>query len=562
MPHPIGVGGGRDELIFLPLGGVGEIGMNLGLYGFGPARARRWLVVDFGVAFAHSDLPGVDLIFPDIAYLEERKSAIAGIVITHAHEDHFGALIDLWPRLRVPVYATAFTAGLLSAKLASEPSAAAIPVTLVKAGERVNVGPFDVEYINVAHSIPESNALAIRTPLGTVIHTGDWKLDDHPTVGLPTDEARLAAIGVEGVLALVCDSTNAMREGRSPSETDVAAELADIVKEAKGRVAFTTFASNVGRIKSIARAAQAAGRDVVICGRALRRAIDVATDLHMLDGMPPFLDEEAFQHIPRDKVVAVLTGSQGESRAALARVASGDHPRVELAAGDTLVFSARAIPGNEIDINRIVNGLAERGVHIITDRDRLVHVSGHPRRDELRKMYEWVKPSIAIPVHGEPMHLAAHARFARDLGVPEVARIRNGVTVRLAPDFATGVDVEEAGRLYKDGRLIDDLAGVGVPERRKLSFAGHVAVSLVTNSKGEQLVDPDVMLTGLPRSDGSGRPMEEVVMDAVLSTFDTLPRPQKRDPDVLAEAVRRAVRSAVNEAWGKKPVCTVFVAVV
>jgi ribonuclease J len=267
--------------------------MNLGLYGFGPARARQWLVVDFGVAFAHSDLPGVDLIFPDIAYLAERKAAIAGIVITHAHEDHFGALIDLWPRLRVPVYATAFTAGLLNAKLASEPGAAVVPVTIVKPGERFLVGPFDVEYINVAHSIPESNALAIRTPLGTVIHTGDWKLDDHPTVGLPTDEARLAAIGAEGVLAMVCDSTNAMRDGRSPSETDVARELADIVKQTKGRIAFTTFASNVGRIKSIALAAQAAGRDVVICGRALRRAIDVATELHMLDGTPPFLDEEA-----------------------------------------------------------------------------------------------------------------------------------------------------------------------------------------------------------------------------------------------------------------------------
>jgi ribonuclease J len=552
----------RDELVFLPLGGVGEIGMNLGLYGFGPARARQWLIVDFGVAFAHSDLPGVDLIFPDIAYLEERKAAIAGIVITHAHEDHFGALIDLWPRLRVPVYATAFTAGLLNAKLASEPGAAVVPVTIVKPGERFLVGSFDVEYINVAHSIPESNALAIRTPLGTVIHTGDWKLDDHPTVGLPTDEARLAAIGAEGVLAMVCDSTNAMRDGRSPSETDVARELADIVKQTKGRIAFTTFASNVGRIKSIALAAQAAGRDVVICGRALRRAIDVATELHMLDGTPPFLDEEAFQHIPRDKVVAILTGSQGETRAALARVASGDHPRVYLDAGDTLVFSARAIPGNEIDINRIINGLAERGVHIITDRDRLVHVSGHPRRDELRKMYEWVRPRIAIPVHGEPMHLAAHVEFARALGVPDVARIRNGVAVRLAPDFAISADAAEAGRLYKDGRLIDDLAGVGVPERRKLSFAGHVAVSLVTDSKGEQLVDPDVMLTGLPQKDGAGRPMEEIVIDAVLSTFDSLPRPQRRDPDVLAEAVRRAVRSTVNEAWGKKPVCTVFVAVV
>jgi ribonuclease J len=551
-----------DELVFLPLGGVGEIGMNLALYGFGPPRARTWLAVDFGVAFAHLDLPGVDLVFPDISFLEEQRKNLAGIVITHAHEDHFGALIDLWPRLGVPVYATAFTAGLLAAKQASEPSAALVPVTRVKPGQHIPIGPFDVEYINVAHSIPESNALAIRTPLGTVIHTGDWKLDDQPTVGEPTDEARLKEIGAEGVLAIVCDSTNAMRDGRSPSETEVGVELTDIVKNAKGRVAFTTFASNVGRIKSIAQAAMAAGRDVVICGRALRRAIDVATELRMLDGMPPFLDEEAFQHIPRHKVVAILTGSQGEGRAALARVATGDHPRVELAAGDTLVFSARAIPGNELDINRIINALAERGVRVVTDRDRLVHVSGHPRRDELREMYGWVKPRIAIPVHGEGMHLAAHAAFARDLGVPSVLSVRNGVLTRLAPEPAGRIGEVETGRIYKDGRLIDDLEGVGVAERRRLSFAGHVAVSLVTDSRGAQVADPDVALNGLPLRDASGRSMEETVLDAVSQTFASLPRPQKRDPDVLAEAVRRAVRAAVNEAWGKKPVCTVFVAVV
>lgn len=554
--------GRPDELVFVPLGGVGEIGMNLGLYGFGPARARQWLAVDFGVSFAHLDLPGVDLVFPDISFIEERRANLAGIVITHAHEDHFGALIDLWPRLGVPVYATAFTAGLLAAKQASEPAAGVVPVTLVKPGQRIPIGPFEVEYINVAHSIPESNALAIRTPLGTIVHTGDWKLDDEPTVGAPTDAARLKEIGAEGVLALVCDSTNALREGRSASETEVGRELVNIVREARGRVAFTTFASNVGRIKSIAQAAMAAGREVVICGRALRRAIDVATELHMLDGMPPFLDEEAFQHLPPRKVVAILTGSQGEVRAALARVASGDHPRVELSAGDTLVFSARAIPGNELDINRIINGLAGRGVRVITDRDRLVHVSGHPRRDELREMYGWVKPRIAVPVHGEAMHLAAHAALARDLGVPSVLSIRNGVVVRLAPEPVARVEEIDVGRLYKDGRLIADLAGVGVAERRKLSFAGHVAVSLVTDSRGTQIADPDVALTGLPLRDAAGRPMEEAVLDAISGTYESLPRPKRRDPDVLAEAVRRAVRAAVNEAWGKKPVCTVFVAVV
>jgi ribonuclease J len=551
-----------DELVFLPLGGVGEIGMNLALYGLGPRGNRTWLAVDFGVAFAHSDLPGVDLVFPDISFLEEERTNLAGIVITHAHEDHFGALIDLWPRLKVPVYATGFTAGLLSAKLASEPGAQPVPITLVKSGDRVKVGPFEVEYINVTHSIPESHALAIRTPLGTILHSGDWKLDEGPALGDTTDVARLQAIGGEGVLALISDSTNAMREGRSPSESEVARELADIVKQAKGRVAFTTFASNIGRVRSIALAARAAGRDVIASGRALRRAIDVATELRMLDDLPPFLDEDAFQHLPRDKVVAILTGSQGEPRASLAKVAAGEHPRIEFAPGDILVYSAREIPGNELDVDKILNALTQMGVRIITGDERLVHTSGHPRRGEMRDLYAWIKPKVAIPVHGQPMHLAAHADLARECGVETVVSTLNGKLVRLAPGSAEQVDEIEAGRIYKDGKLIGSIEDIGVPERRKLSFAGHVAVSIVVDRKGDQAADPDIALTGLPAKDAEDQPMEETVMNAVVSTVDSLPRPQRRDPDILAEAVRRAVRAAVNDAWGKKPVCTVFVAVV
>ncbi|MEX0853117.1 MAG: ribonuclease J [Bauldia sp.] len=553
---------GRDELVFLPLGGVGEIGMNLGLYGFGPPNRRTWMAVDFGVAFPHVDLPGVDLIFPDISYLEARRASLAGIVITHAHEDHFGALIDLWPRLKVPVYASAFTANLLAAKLASEPGASVVPITLVSAGERIKVGPFDVEYINVAHSIPESHALAIRTPLGTVVHSGDWKIDATPAVGLPTDEARLRAIGEEGVLALVSDSTNALREGTSPSEADVARELADIIAHAKRRVGFTTFASNIGRIKSVALAAAAAGRDVVVVGRAMRRAIDVALELGLLDGAPPFLDEDAFHHLPRDKVVLLLTGSQGEPRAALSRVASADHPAIELAAGDTLVFSAREIPGNELAIQAIVNQLVASGVRVITDRDQLVRVSGHPRRDEMRQMYAWVRPRIAIPVHGQPMHLAAHADLAREMGVATVLTIEDGTMIRLAPDPVGQVEEVGAGRLYKDGRLIGSLNDVGVTERRRLAFSGHVVVSIVLDGSGEVAIEPEVELVGLPRADASGRPLHAAAVDAVLGTLESIPRRRRRDPEAVREAIARSVRAAIREAWGKKPVCTVFIAVV
>lgn len=551
-----------DELVFLPLGGVGEIGMNLALYGLGPADARQWLAVDFGVGFAGADLPGVDLVFPDIAYLEEERTNLAGIVITHAHEDHFGALLDLWPRLRVAVYASPFTAGLLAAKRAGHPGAPDIPVTIVRPGARRVIGRFEVEFIAVAHSILEPMALAIRTPLGTVVHTGDWKLDPEPVIGPVTDAARLAAIGDEGVLALVCDSTNAMRGGRSPSESEVARELTKLVAEAEGRVAFTTFASNVARIRSIAEAALAADRQVVLVGRALRRAVEVAHELGYLEGLPPFLDEESYGYLPRSKVVAIVTGSQGEPRAALARIAADEHKFIGLSPGDTVVFSARPIPGNEKAINGIINQLAEQGIAIVTDRERLVHVSGHPRRDELAEMYRWTRPKIAIPVHGEAMHLAAHAAFARAQGVPSVVEIEDGVIARLAPGAAEAIDDVAAGRLYKDGTILGDLDAVGVPERRKLAFAGHVAVSVVIDGKGSLAAEPEIGLVGLPLADLAGEPFEALVMSAVLGTVESIPRPRRRDPELLRDALRRAVRAAVRDVWGKKPLCTVFVAIV
>ena len=551
-----------DDFVFLPLGGVGEIGMNLALYGYGPSNRRRWIGIDFGISFGGPDLPGVDVVLPDIRYMVEERDFIDAIIITHAHEDHFGALLDLWPRLRVPVYASPFTAGLLNAKRAAQPGAPEIPITIVNPGDRITIGDFEVEFIAVAHSILEPMALAIRTPLGTVVHTGDWKLDPAPVLGPLTDGARFAAIGDEGVLALVCDSTNAMRDGRSPSETEVGLSLIEIVKEATGRVAFTTFASNVGRIKSIALAAAAADRQVVVVGRALRRAIEVATELGYMEGLPPFLDEESYGYLPRSKVVAILTGSQGEPRAALARIAEDEHKFVGLSPGDTVVFSARPIPGNEKAIGNIINALCDQGIVVITDRDRLVHVSGHPRRDELAEMYGWVRPEIAIPVHGEAMHLWAHAAFARDMGVKQVVLTENGNIVRLAPGPAEEIDDVPVGRLFKDGIIIADEAGVGVPDRRKLAFAGHVAISVVLDSKGGIAVDPEIALTGLPIQGVAGHPFEETVMTAVLGTIESIPRARRRDAELVREAIRRSVRASVRQAWGKKPLCTVFIAIV
>jgi ribonuclease J len=550
----------RDELVFAPLGGVGEIGMNLAIYGVGDERRRTWLAVDFGISFATEEhLPGVDLIFPDIRYLVEERRNLSGIVLTHAHEDHFGALLDLWPQLKVPVYATPFTAALLQSKLEGEPGAPEIPVKVIPLGGRFTVGPFDLEYVNVAHSIPESNALIIRTRHGAVLHTGDWKLDPTPVLGAPTDDAKLRALGNEGVLALIGDSTNAIREGRSPSEADVAKTLADLVANAPGRVALTTFASNVARLRSAAIAARAARREVVVIGRAMERIVQVARETGYLEGIQDFRGLDAYQALPRERILALCTGSQGEPRAALARIAEAQHPSVKLDKGDRVIFSSRTIPGNEKEVGRVINGLVRQGIEVITDRTHLVHVSGHPRRAEIEEMYGWVKPRIVVPVHGEALHLAEHAKIARGLGINEVVECQNGDLIRLAPGSAAIIDEVPAARLYKDGMLMIEAEGRTVPDRRRLAFAGVVSVALVVTAKGELATDPEVALTGIPANNRHGEPFAQIAYDAVIDTFESLPRPRRSDPDALMEAVRGAVRSAIAVHWGKKPICHVQV---
>jgi len=553
----------QNELVFASLGGIGEIGMNLSIYGFGDERRRQWIIVDCGVSFASEErLPGVDLILPDIRFLIEERRNILALVLTHGHEDHMGALIDLWPRLKVPIHATPFTAALFEARRASETGAPEIPVQVVPVGGRLSIGPFAIDLINVAHSIPESNALAIRTPAGTVLHTGDWKIDPTPLIGGPTDAARLSAFGDEGVLALVGDSTNAIRDGRSPSEADVAKTLAELIRTAQRRVAVTTFASHVGRLRAVADAARAAEREVVVVGRAMGRVVQVARETGYLDGVQEFRGVDSYGYLPPEKVVALCTGSQGEPRAALARIAEDEHPDIALSRGDRVIFSARPIPGNEKAIARVINGLVAQGVDVITDRTHLVHVSGHPRRDELRDMIGWVRPKVLIPAHGEPMHLAEHAELARRAGVPQVLLCRNGDLIRLAPGPAEIVDQLPSGRLYKDGSLVIEAEARTIAARRRLSFSGIVSVAIVINDKGALVTYPEIELIGLPESDAGGTPLLQVASRAVEETLETLPKPRRRDPDEVGESLRRAVRAAIAERWGKKPICHVHVLVV
>src|SRR6516225_5979322 len=479
----------HNELVFAALGGIGEIGMNLSIYGFGDDRRRQWIIVDCGVSFASEEhLPGVDLILPDIRYLIGERRNILALVLTHGHEDHMGALIDLWPRLKVPIHATPFTAALFEARRASEPGAPEIPVHVVPMGGHLSIGPFAIDFINVAHSIPESNALAIRTPAGTVLHTGDWKIDPTPLLGRPTDADKLSALGDKGVLALVGDSTNAIRDGRSPSESDVAKTLAELIRTAPRRVAVTTFASHVGRLRAVAAAARAAEREVVVVGRAMERVVQVARETGYLDGVQEFRSVESYGYLPPEKVVALCTGSQGEPRAALARIAEDEHPDIALSHGDRVIFSARPIPGNEKAIARVINGLVA--------------------------------------------------------GAAEI------------------VDQLPSGRLYKDGSLLIEAEARTIAARRRLSFSGIVSVAIAINDKGALMTYPEIELIGLPESDAGGTPLLQVASRAVEETLETLPKPRRRDPDEVGESLRRAVRAAIAERWGKKPICHVHVLVV
>ncbi|MDB5543331.1 MAG: rnj [Hyphomicrobiales bacterium] len=547
------------ELVLAPLGGLGEIGMNAMLYGFGPKRARKWILVDLGLAFAGPELPGIDLVMPDLGFIEKLKGDLLGLVITHAHEDHIGAVADLWPRLNCPVYCTRFAAGLLETKRLNEPGAPRISFNIVQPGKAFDLGPFNIEFVRMAHSIPESCGLALRTPAGLVMHTGDWKIDETPLVGWPTDEKRLRELGAEGVLALVCDSTNILREGQSPSETDVAKGLTELIKESTGRVVVTTFASNVARLRAVADAAAACGRTVVVVGRAMERTVAVARECGYLDGVPTFLSAESFGYLDRSQIVILATGSQGESRAALARIAANEHPEVKLAPGDRVIFSSRTIPGNEKGVGEILNGLITQGVQVLTDRDGLVHVSGHPRRAEVQKMYDWVRPQIAIPAHGEAIHLSEHARFARAQGVEQVVPARNGDLVLLGPGKPGVIDQIQHGRLAKDGNVLVSQNDDAIRARVSLSFAGIVSVAIAITANGDVAGDPDVMFTGLPMKMRDGRAIDEIIDEAIFSTLDTLPRSRRKDADATAQSVERAIRNTLRQVWGKKPMVHVLV---
>lgn len=550
-----------DSVYFLPLGGSDEIGMNLNLYGYGPEEKRKWVIVDCGVTFGDLSTPGVDLIMPDPIFIEERADDLLGMVLTHAHEDHMGAVAQLWKRLRCPIYATPFTAYLVRDRLAEHGLLDEVELHEISLDSRFDLGPFDIQLVTLTHSIPEPNGLAIRTPAGLILHTGDWKIDPDPLIGEETDSAALEAMGEEGVLAMVCDSTNVFSAGESGSEAGVKDALIEVVSELKGKVAIAAFASNVARLQSAIEAAEANGRRVCLVGRSMHRMTSAAKSVGLLQHVQDFVTEEEAGFFPDDKILYLCTGSQGEPRAALSRIADGNHRNVTLGPGSTVIFSSRVIPGNELGIFNLQNQLAERGVHIITEKDRPIHVSGHPCRDELAQMYAWAKPKVAIPVHGERRHLLEHADFAKSLQVPHAITVRNGDMVELRSD-GSGAVVDEvpAGRLHLDGKFLTPDNANSMRERRRLSFAGMIAVSLAVDEKGRLVAGPDVRASGVAEDEKI--PIEailDLLADVAEQRFDSLGRRTRKDPDAIEEEIRLAVRREINAIWGKKPQVEVMV---
>lgn len=537
-----------SELVFLPLGGCGEIGMNLNLYGYGPPDKQDWVMVDLGVTFGDSNTPGVDLILPDPSFIQKRKKKLLGLVLTHGHEDHIGAIAHLWEQLQCPVYATPFTAALVKGKLADAGLTNQVPLHEIPLGGHVKLGPFDMELVTLTHSILEPNALAIRTPLGTILHTGDWKIDPDPLIGKTTDEAYLRKMGDEGVLAMVCDSTNVFSPGHSGSEADVRKSLTEVIRELTGRVAVTSFASNVARVETVVQAGRAAGRHVCLVGRSMHRIVGAAKEAGYLADMPATVPEEEAGYLPEDKILYLCTGSQGEPRAALARIAEGTHPNVVLGEGDTVIFSSRIIPGNELGIFDLQNRLAAKGIHIITEKDHFVHVSGHPNRDELATMYGWVRPQVSIPVHGEIRHIKEHALLARELQVPHAITPSNGALVRLAPGPAQIVDEVEHGRLFLDGDLLVEEYDQALSTRKKISFAG-MCTCLIVLEGARLAAPPRVVLAGVPLDPREG--FEGELAFAVEDALDHLGR-GAGDDTRAEEAARRALRKGLRDYWGKR----------
>ncbi len=549
-----------NELVYVALGGAGEIGMNSYLYGLGRGSGADWIAVDLGIGFGDMETaPGVELVLPDIAFLRAISKRVQGLFLTHAHEDHIGAIPHLWAEIGAPIYARAFTAEVVRRKL-DEAGLDTRSVREVGAGEPIAAGRFEVSFLPITHSIPEASMLAIRSPLGTVVHSGDFKLDPDPQLGQPYDLAPYEALGQEGVLALACDSTNVFLAGAAGSEAEITPHLRRIVAAAPGAVAATSFASNVARLRTLAKAASDVGRSVVVVGRAMRRMIEVAVETGQLKDFPKVVPDDQAGDIPAEHIFYLVTGSQGEARAALARIAGNSHPTVRLAPGDTVLFSSKTIPGNEAGIYRLYNRLSEQGIRVIDGDMERIHVSGHARRDDLERVYAALRPRVAVPIHGEHRHLVEHAKWAKDWGAAHALVAPNGTMVRLDGNAPGIVDEVETGRVYLDGHThVGAMDGV-IRDRLKLARQGHVVVSVTLDEDGDLIADPEVRVVGGPKeAPGWPASLVELIEEAVDDALEDAPKKARRTDASVEELVAKAARRVSAKHWGKKPVVTALV---
>jgi len=543
----------NNELIFCPLGGSGEIGMNMNLYGYGEKNNHQWIIIDIGVGFVDDSVPGIDLMVPDPDFILQRKDDLLGILLTHAHEDHIGAIALLWPSLECPIYATPFTATLIKEKFREKKINIGSHLKIIELNGNVKIGPFDINYVTLTHSILEPNALQIKTPHGTLLHTGDWKCDTDPLIGKQMDEIKLKEIGKQGVLAMICDSTNIFTEGRSGSEKDVRESMLTVFENIKKKIIVTTFASNVARMETVFKCAEKVGRHLSLVGRSMHRIYNTARECGYLQNIKPPLDPRDAKKIPRDKIVYLCTGSQGEPLGAMNRIVNQEHPDVYLDEGDTVIFSSRIIPGNEKKLFKIHNQLVKNNINVISEENAFIHVSGHPGRDEMRDMYEWIKPKISIPVHGEHRHIKEHYDFAMSLGVPQPMLIENGDMIRIAPGEPKIIDKVHNGKLYVDGnRVIDDQSRF-LKDRKNIAHNGLMDVTLVISKKGNIDRNPIINIRGLPFNDEELDECFYEMEDEILKTSKAYSLNNKKHEKNLIDALKSNLKKIIYSKTRKRP---------
>ena len=541
----------KDELLFCPLGGSGEIGMNMNLFAYGKQGEHKWIMVDIGVTFADDTLPGIDLIYPDPGFIVDKKENLLGIILTHAHEDHIGAVAHLWPQLKCKIFATPFTAVLIKEKFKEKNIDVTKYLKIVQLNGTVNLDPFKIEYITLTHSILEPNGLRIETPAGVILHTGDWKIDPEPLIGEKINSDRLKEVGKEGVLAMICDSTNVFSMGKAGSELDVRKNLLNIMGSLKKRIVMASFASNVARMETAFYCAEKTGRQISLVGRSMHRIFKAARQCGYLKNVIEPIDAREAKKISREKIVYLCTGSQGEPMAALMRISSNTHPDVYIEKKDAVIFSSKIIPGNEKKLYKLQNQLVKDGIEVISEESEFVHVSGHPNRDDLREMYDWVKPKCTIPVHGEHRHMIEHMKFAHEMKVPHPVQVENGDIVKLAPGKPHVFDRAPSGRLYLDGNMSVEEDAQSIKDRKNIAANGYMEVTILITAKGNIHKRPVLTFRGLPVYD-----VDEFIYEleeAIEKTTRTFSIKSKKQEYNLIDALKITCRKCAKELTGKRP---------